>query len=70
MSIQVLKMNRELLSQIESLLSASAGYPTSIQDELEYFDSEPALSWFVAIDVKSRRRSDCGHKTLRNFWLC
>ncbi len=50
MKFTILKIDRSLLLSMEPILSTSAGYQTSISDELEYFDSHPLVNWFVAID--------------------
>lgn len=52
MAFQIFKIDRDILVRIENLLSASAGYQTSMPDELEYFDSESSKNWFVALDKK------------------
>lgn len=50
MSVQILKIDRKLLIRMEHLLSASAGYQTSMSDELDYFDSQVPKNWYVAIE--------------------
>lgn len=50
MSVQISKLDRDLLIKIEPLLSESASYQTSIPDELDFFDSTLPDGWFVASD--------------------
>lgn len=50
MPFRISKINRDSLMQIEPLLSAAAGYQTSMSDELEYFDSGSSKNWFMAIN--------------------
>lgn len=50
----LLDLDLEALKEIHNLLSLSAGYQVSIEDELKYFDSETARSWVRAQDVNGR----------------
>lgn len=37
-----------ILQGMESILSSSIGYPTSMSDEIEYYNSEQPMGWFIA----------------------
>lgn len=50
----LLEIDRDTLKDIHNLLSLSAGYHISIEDELEYFDPEVARNWMLAKDVDGR----------------
>lgn len=48
MTIQITTIDKAILLQMHKILSSSAGYDISIQDELEYFDPAQATNWFLA----------------------
>lgn len=48
MKIQITAVDKEFLFQMHKILSSSAGYDISIQDELDYFDPTQSTNWFLA----------------------
>lgn len=46
--MEYLPITRELLAQMNGILSLSAGYDVSIAGELEHFESERAKGWIAA----------------------
>ncbi|QLY25273.1 N-acetyltransferase [Bdellovibrio sp. KM01] len=43
------------LSELEELLSVSLGYPTSMADEISYFEEESPKGWFYAVDKNEKK---------------
>lgn len=50
MTIQVTNIDKDTLLQMHGILSRSAGYDISIQDEIDYFDPGKTTAWFLAAD--------------------
>jgi ribosomal protein S18 acetylase RimI-like enzyme len=50
MTIQIISIDKDVLSQMQKILSSSAGYDVSIQDELDYFNPAQSGTWFLATD--------------------
>lgn len=48
MTIQITAIDKAVLLQMHKVLSSSAGYDISIQDELDYSDPALAINWFLA----------------------
>ena len=48
MTIQITTIDKAVLLQMHKILSNSAGYDISIQDELDYFDPAQSTNWFLA----------------------
>lgn len=52
--MKFLKINRDLLTGMQDILSQSAGYNVGIEDELEYFETVDASSWILAQDLNGK----------------
>lgn len=50
MTIQVINIEKDVLLKMHEILSRSAGYNISIQDEVDYFNPDKSTAWFLAID--------------------
>lgn len=48
--MEIHPITRERLSQMSKILSASAGYCVSIEEEIEYFDPATATGWYLMQD--------------------
>jgi ribosomal protein S18 acetylase RimI-like enzyme len=48
MTIQITTIDKVVLLEMHKILSSSSGYDISIQDELDYFDPDQAINWFLA----------------------
>ena len=53
MTIQITTIDKVILLHMHKVLSSSAGYDISIQDELDYFDPAQAINWFLATGPNS-----------------
>lgn len=49
------KIDIDTLRSMEGLLSKSVGYPTSIDDEVDYFIHESPSGWLIARDQKTQK---------------
>ncbi|MNJ98581.1 ribosomal-protein-alanine N-acetyltransferase [compost metagenome] len=54
-NFEIVNINLQLLSAMESLLSESAGYPTGMLDEIEYFQEESPKGWLIALDSEENK---------------
>jgi ribosomal protein S18 acetylase RimI-like enzyme len=50
MKIQIASIDQNILTEMSKILSSSAGYDISIQDELDYFNPDQSIGWFLATD--------------------